>query len=125
MIVNTGKTYIATRIENNTTPLFGGQLYLALSTDATPPVAGDAVIAGEVTTGGLGRAAATASHTNGQRTWTFSNLFTATGTAPLNIQKVALFDAAVGGNLITEDVIASTVFSQAGDNATFQVVFSL
>ena len=124
MLVNTGRAYLRGRIEANTA-LFSGTLYMALSTDATAPAATDIAISGEITANGLQRVAVTAAHTQGQNTWVFANTFTYNGNAAVNVQKVALWDAAVNGNLITEDVIASTTFQQAGDNAPIVVQFSL
>jgi hypothetical protein len=124
MITSTGKSYIRGRIEANTA-LFAGTLYCSLSTDATAPALGDTTVTGEQTTNGLARAAVTALHTAGTNTWTFSNTFTYSGSTSVNIQKVSLFDAASGGNLITEDLISSTVFSVSGDNAPFSVQLTL
>ena len=124
MIVNTGRAYLRGRIEANTA-LFAGTLYLALSTDGTAPAAGDTLIAGEITANGLQRVAVTAAHTAGQNTWAFSNTFTYSGSTAVNVQKVALWDAPAGGNLITEDIVPVTTFSQAGDSCPFVISLSL
>jgi hypothetical protein len=124
MITTAGKNFLRGRIEANTA-LFSGTLYLATSTDATAPALGDTSISGEQTANGLQRQAVAVTHTGGTNVWTFSATFTYTGSGSTNIQKIALFDASTGGNLITEDVVSSTVFSVSGDNCPFAVAFSL
>lgn len=124
MLVASGSNFFAGRAEANTA-LFSGTLYLAVSTDATAPNAADTVISGEQTANGLARKAVAVTHTNGTKVWIFAAAFTYTGSATVNIQKIALFDAAAGGNLLTEDVIAGAQFAASGDNGSFSVTFTL
>ncbi len=124
MLVTAGSGVLAARIEANTA-LFSGTFYMALSTDASAPAAADTAIIGEQTTNGLARKAVTVAHTNGTKVWTFTGAYTYTGSTTVNIQKVALFDAATGGNLITEDLITSAQFAANGDNGSFSTSFTL
>lgn len=124
MLVTSGSNFFAGRVEANTA-LFSGTLYLALSTDATAPAAADTAVSGEQTANGLGRKAVTAAHTPGTKVWTFSGAFTYTGAATVSIQKLALFDASTGGNLLTEDVITAAQFAVSGDSGSFSISFTL
>lgn len=124
MLVTSGSAFFVARLEANTA-LFSGTLYLALSTDATAPATGDTAISGEQAANGLARKVVTVTHTNGTKVWTFAGTFTYTGSGAVSIQKIALFDAATGGNLLTEDVITAATFAVSGDNGSFSVTFTL
>jgi hypothetical protein len=93
--------------------------------DATAPSVSDTVLPGELTTLGLARAAVTVAHTTGTNTWTFGNLFTYTGTSSTTVNKIALFDAASGGNLLLEGLITAVTFAASGDNVTLQLQWFL
>jgi hypothetical protein len=125
MITNAGKAYERTALEANHNPFYGVTLYMALGTDATVPALGDTTIVGEQTTAGLGRAAVTVAHTGGTNIWSFTNVFTYTGSTPVNVYKVAIFDAASAGNLIAEFIVPLAAFASNGDNATFVYQFGL
>ncbi len=127
MLVATGEAYIRGRIEGGQNP-FSGTLYLGCSTDGTVPASGDTGMAGEQTANGLGRQAVTAAHTTGTNTWTFGATFTYTASTPnnpVNIVKIMLWDAASGGNLITEDIVPQVSFSQNGDSCPFNVILKV
>jgi hypothetical protein len=98
---------------------------MALGTDGTAPALGDTTIIGEQTTAGLARAAVAVAHTGGTNIWSFTNVFTYTGSTPVNVVKVAIFDAASAGNLIAEFIVPLAAFASNGDNATFVYQFSL
>ena len=121
MIVNAGKGIFRSRVEA-VTGLFAGNFYMALSGDTAAINATDTALTAEQTTNGLARAVVTAAHTTGTNSWVFSNTFTFSGSTTTPISKVALFDAASGGNLIVEYLAGTpTTFNTAGDNAQYQI----
>jgi len=121
MIVNSGKGILRSRVEA-VTGLFAGNFYMALSGDTAALNVTDTALTAEQTTNGLARAVVTAAHTTGTNAWVFSNTFTFSGSTTTPISKVALFDAATGGNLIVEYLAGTpTTFNTAGDNAQYQI----
>jgi hypothetical protein len=91
--------------------------YIALSTDAGAPAAGDCAagsaactLTGEISTNGLARAQAVFAHTNGTSTYTLSKTWTATGTHT-NVQKAGVFNAASSGTMIFENTFTATTLN--------------
>lgn len=102
--------------------------FLALSTDATAPAAGDCAagsatctLTGEVTTNGLARTAGTYAHTNGASTYTLTNTWTATGTVS-SVQKAAVFNAASSGTMVFENTFTAVTLNT---NDTIQVTWTI
>lgn len=102
--------------------------FLALSTDATAPAAGDCaagsttcVLTSEVTTNGLARTAGTYAHTNGTSTYTLTNTWTATGTVS-SVQKAAVFNAASSGTMVFENTFTAVTLNT---NDTIQVTWTI
>lgn len=99
-----GATFVANQVSGTTA---ASAKWIALSSDATAPAAGDTTIVGEITTGGLARASAafgiTTSPTtlNGTITYTLTATYTAT-LGYTNVQKFGLFNngPAVGPTLL-------------------------
>ncbi|MDX1407305.1 MAG: hypothetical protein R3330_04210 [Saprospiraceae bacterium] len=80
--------------------------YIALSTDATAPNAANTTLPGEIDNGGtLDRAQAVYAHTNGQATYTLTKTFTSDAT--VTIEKIGVFNAATGGTLVFETLLAA------------------
>jgi hypothetical protein len=105
LITNVGKDFISAQI-GATTPGANGANYIALTTTAVTPAAGDTALSGEITTGGLGRAQGTYAHTAGQNTFTVSKTFTATASAT-NVQAAGLFTASSSGTMMAENTFTS------------------
>ncbi len=101
LITNQGKDIISKQLgagQNATSNVnANGNNYIALSTDATAPAAGDTTLLGEITTGGLGRAQGTWGHTNGTSTYVIRKTFTASATFTA-VQKAGLFNSAVASS---------------------------
>jgi hypothetical protein len=79
--------------------------YIGISTDTTTISAGDTVLAGEQTTNGLARAAATVVYPGGGTetdTVQLTITYTYTGSSSLSINKAGLFTASSGGTMIRE-----------------------
>lgn len=96
--------------------------YMAISANATAPAAGDTTLTGEIATagGGLVRKAFTYGHTPGASTSTASATFTANGSdslgTPVDVAKMALFNAASSGAMPWETLLSTTArISVAGD----------
>ncbi|TLY02108.1 MAG: hypothetical protein E6K95_05950 [Thaumarchaeota archaeon] len=100
-----------------------GGVYIALSTDASVTSPTDLTCASELATNGLGRALGTFSPvtTNSHK---ISFTFTNTGTTPVTITKVCMFDAASGGSLFAEDVLSNTASVAPNDQITINWTFT-
>ncbi|MDE1866775.1 MAG: hypothetical protein KGI08_03570 [Thaumarchaeota archaeon] len=89
--------------------------FIAVSADVTAPSTADTVLAGEITTNGMGRAQATTrTHTTGTNAWSLSLTFTDTTAETAAIVKYGLFTAISSGVLNHENT-ATTVTLEVGD----------
>lgn len=88
--------------------------WIALTTNTTAPAAGDTTLAGEITTGGLGRVAGTYAHTPGATSYTITASWTASATHTA-IHKAGLFNAASGGTMAFETVLNAQATLASGD----------
>src|SRR5438046_10299422 len=95
----------------------------ALTTDASVTSPTDLTSAIELATNGLGRSLGTFSPvtTNSHK---ISYTFTNTGTTPVTITKVCMFDAASGGSLFAEDVLSNTASVAPNDQITINWTFT-
>ena len=93
--------------------------YIALTTNATAPAAGDTTLTGEIATGGLARALGTYSHTNGTTSYKISFTFTATATHTA-VAKAGLFNASTAGTMAFETMLSSTATLASGDTLTIE-----
>lgn len=95
-----------------TTPAAGPQAnYIALTADTTAPAATDTTLTSEQTLNGLARAQATVTHTAGATSTLLSHTWTYSGSSPVTIAKVGLFNAAgppPAGTLVLETLLAAT-----------------
>lgn len=106
---NTGLVGIPTRLATL-------DWYIALSSNnTTDEHYTNTVLAGELTTGGLSRALATAAYEETYKL-RLTNAFTATATA--TIARVGVFDEASGGLMYGESTISPTLTVTAGDEVT-------
>lgn len=128
IVTNAGRVAIHTYVYGTVDQRVAGSLgsglnYIALSNDAALPVAGDTELAGELVADGLERTQGTVTLPTGSGTITqVRNQFTYVGADPQSVQKAALFDQAVGGNMAHELVFIPRVLS-ANDSMT--LVFSI
>lgn len=89
--------------------------WICVSADGTAPSTADTVVAGEITTNGMGRAQATTrTHTTGTNAWSLSITFTDTTAETAGIVKYGLLTASSGGVLNHENT-ATTVTLEIGD----------
>lgn len=94
-----------------------GAGYIAVSTNATTPAAGDTVLTSEAT-GGLARADATTNtHTDNTNVTTLAKTFTADATFT-NVHKSGTFDASSSGILYHEAAFSSDATLVSGDTLT-------
>ena len=93
--------------------------YIALTTNATAPAAGDTTLTGEIASGGLSRAQGTFSHTNGTTSYKISFTFTATA-AHTAVAKAGLFNAASTGTMAFETLLSSTATLAINDTLTIE-----
>lgn len=98
----------------------GGQAnWIALTTDATAPAAGDTTLASELSTNGLSRAQAADAHTGGATSSVLSHTWTFTGSSSTVIAKAGLFNSSSGGSMVLETLLSSTATVSAnGDTVT-------
>jgi len=119
LVTNTGMAGVASRINGS-----GGEAaftYIAVGTGATAPAAGDTGLQTEITTGGLARAAATASRVTTDVTNDTSQLDkTFNVTATFAVTEAGVFNAASAGVLLGRQTFAA-VNVVNGD--TLQIVY--
>lgn len=102
-----------------------GGVYIALSTDSTAPAATDVACPAESVVNGLTRALGTYAHVAGTNVHTISHTFTLGTAGAVVIAKVCMLDAAAGGNLFAETLLASTATVNAvGDQITITWTFT-
>mgnify|MGYP003393983110 CR=1 FL=1 len=93
--------------------------FIALTTDAAAPAAGDTTLASEETLNGLARAQAADAHTASASSSVLTKTFTYTGSSSKVIAKVGLFNAASAGTMVLETLLTSTGTVNAnGDTIT-------
>ena len=94
--------------------------YMGIST-ATSVAVTDIALAGEQTTNGLGRAAATFAHTfsnsSTNNTYTLTNTFTYTGSGAVTLDSIGIFDALTSGIPLFTTVISSAATVSANGDA--------
>jgi len=88
--------------------------WIGLTVNTTAPAAGDTTLTGEITTGGLGRAAGTYAHTPGATSYTITASWTASGTHTA-VHKAGLFNAASGGTMAFETNLNADATLASGD----------
>ena len=94
--------------------------YIALSSSTLTPAHGDTTLSGELSTGGLGRAAGTIQNyvapvsLDGAASYNVYNQFTNTG-GSTTVVSTALFDASSSGNMFVEANFSSSVTMATND----------
>jgi len=122
LLTNGGRDFIHAQAYTNTAAGTQGSRYIAVSTDTGSPAAGDTTLTGEISTNGLGRAAATTNtHSAGTNTSTLGITYTASGTHTA-VQKSALFNASSSGTMTHENTFTSVTLA-SGDS--LQVTWTL
>jgi hypothetical protein len=107
IITNAGRDYLHTQAYVGAASTLTFQ-YIAVSSNAYVPAAGDTTLTSEITTSGLARQIQSINvHTVGTNTTTVGTLFTATGTLS-NIQLGALFTAVSSGTMANEATFSLT-----------------
>lgn len=112
-----GADWQADVMGNSTQPV--SARWIALTTNSTAPAAGDTALTGEITTGGLGRAVGTYSHTNGTTSYKITNTFTATASHTA-VAKAGLFNAISGGTMVFTTLLSSTATLATNDTLTIE-----
>lgn len=122
LLTDAGRDFIHNQAYTNTSAGTRGSGFVAVTTDAGAPDAGDTTLASEITTGGLGRADAdTKTHTTGTNVTTIEHTYTASATHTA-VVKSGLFNAASSGTLTHENTF-TTVTLQSND--TLRVTWTL
>ena len=132
LITNAGKDFISVQIGQTSGIGSNGANFIALSTNAAAPAAGDTTLAGEITSGGLARSQGAYAHTNGQNTFTITEQFSASATHT-DVLKAGLFTAAVTGTpgaggddgIMMAENTFSAVTLQNGDQLTITWTITL
>ena len=119
LLTTGGRDFFHAQDYTNTSAGTKGGNAIALSVDATNPVAGDTTLVGEITADGLTRVQATViSHTVGTNVTTLENTFTATA-AFTDLHKSALFNQdTIGGQITHSSEFTSDVTLAIGDTIT-------
>lgn len=105
---------------SNGTGAYSPAKYIGVTANAVAPVAGNTVLAGEVTVGTLSRAEATYAHVSGTATYTLTKTFTSD--QPIVLAKMGAFNgpgpggaAGVANTLVFETLLSSTASMVSGD----------
>jgi hypothetical protein len=100
LLTNNGRDVMHSNCYTNTTTGTRGFNYIAVTESSITPAASDTTLAGEITTNGLGRAAAVppASHTTGTNTSTVEVTMTASGSFT-DVLASATFNASSGATM--------------------------
>ena len=107
LLTTDGRDFYHAQVLTNTAAGTRGSGFLAVTTDAGAPAAGDTVLTGEISTGGLARAdATTKTHTDNTNSTTIEHEWTASGTHTA-VVKCGLFNAASVGILTHEGTFTS------------------
>jgi hypothetical protein len=128
ILTNVGRVTLHTFIYGTTAQrtsasLGDGMHYIALSNNAVAPGAGDTSLSGELSTDGLQRVLGTVSLPTGAGTITqIQNQFTYTGGGTQGVQKTALFDGLVGGNMAHEILFTQRTLATSD---TLTLIFSI
>ena len=113
---NVGIDFVADALGNS-----GGQPaaadYIAVSNDAGAPAPADTTLTGELAVDGLERAQGTYSHTPAATSYTIEHTFSVTG-GPHTVQKAALLNAAVAGDMAFEALFGSSATVTTSDTLT-------
>lgn len=109
LLTTAGRSFMHDQVYRNTSAGTQGSRFIAVTTDSAAPAAGDTVLASEITTGGLARAAAT-TNSYSSPTTTLAVTFTATATHT-NVQKMALFNASSAGTMTHEATITAVTLN--------------
>ena len=122
LLTNGGRDFIHNQAYTNTSAGTRGSGFVAVTTDAGAPDAGDTTLASEIASGGLARADAdTKTHTTGTNVTTIEHTYTASATHTA-VVKSALFNAASVGTMTHENTFTSVTL-QAND--TLKVTWTL
>jgi hypothetical protein len=114
---NVGTDWQAEVMGHDTQP--ASAQWIALTTNASAPAAGDTTLASEITTNGLARAEGAYSHTGSATSYKITKTFTATG-AHTDVAKAGLFNASSSGTMVFETLLSSTVTLATNDTLTIE-----
>lgn len=119
LLTTSGRDFFHAQVYTNTSAGTKAGNGIAISNEATDPVAGDTTLVGEITTNGLTRVlAATISHTATTNVTTIENEFTATGVFTA-LHKSGLFNQdTIGGQMTHAEAFAADVNLQISDTLT-------
>lgn len=118
-LVDTGLEYIAKLINGVSVAPFK---YIALGSGTTTEATTDTALATEIAASGLARAEATCGYESlGKATWTHEFTATADG---MQINEVAIFDAATAGNMLMRHKYSSTKALDNTESLTVSIVYT-
>ena len=119
LLTTSGRDFFHAQVYTNTSAGTKGGNGIAVSAEATNPVAGDTTLVGEITTGGLTRVQATTiSHTATTNVTTIENTYTATAIHTA-VHKSGLFNQnTIGGQMTHASEFTADVTLQIGDTLT-------
>lgn len=119
LLTTSGRDFFHAQVYTNTSAGTRGGNGIAVSNEATDPVAGDTTLVGEITTGGLTRVqAATISHTGSTNVTTIENEFTASAIFT-GLHKSGLFNqVTIGGQMTHASEFTADVNLQISDTLT-------
>jgi hypothetical protein len=115
LLTNGGRDFFHAQCYTNTSAGTKGSMELAVSTNTGGASAAHTSLAGEITTGGLGRLPATTiTHSAGTNTTTLVKTWTASATHT-DVQLAALFNTATTGGTMTHEATFTATTLVSGD----------
>lgn len=99
--------------------------YLAVTEDATAPVATDTTLTGELAAGGLARAVGVYAHTAGASSYTLTKTWTSSDATTRTIRKYGIFNAAAAGTMVFETLVPNPPVLVSGDTLTITATINL
>lgn len=119
LLTTSGRDFFHAQDYTNTSAGTKGSNAMAISAEATDPVAGDTTLVGEITTGGLTRVQATTiTHTVSTNVTTLAVTYTATAIHTA-LHKAGLFNQnTIGGQMTHASEFTADVTLQIGDTLT-------
>lgn len=126
MRTNAGRDFMALATadpSSDGTGSYAPACYMALTANATAPVATDTALAGEITSGALVRVRAAFAHTSGTNLFTLTQTFTSD--QAITIAKVGIFNDPTAGVMLSETLLTEPIPLQPGWQVQLTVAVTL
>ena len=121
LLTNSGRDWMHAQVYTNSSAGTVGAYFIGLTVNTGSPAVGDTALTGEITAGGLARAAGATTHSSGTNSTTIQKTFTASAVHTA-VVKASLFNAASSGYMAHINTFTAVTL-QASD--TLQVTWTV